>query len=155
MWCEPGGFCVAVDRPAARCSRACPRRRPRRCAAVVRDTSATLAGVVNPNDAVLGACMFEYGTGGPYTQMVPCSVLPAPVGGAQVVGAEIGLARPNTTYHYRLLASRPPARARVSTSPSRQLSSSGVPLVYPHPSISGTPAVGQSADLPLRDQLGR
>jgi len=40
----------------------------------VTDATATLAGVVNPNDAVLGACAFEYGTSVAYVQAIraPC-----------------------------------------------------------------------------------
>ncbi len=144
VWCEPGGFCVTVDRegrsllarvPAPQATTTLP--------AVVRDTSATLSGVVNPNDAALGACMFEYGTGVPYTQTVPCSVLPVPVGGAQVVSAEIGSLEANTTYHYRLLVADSSGTSAGLDVAFTTAVTSGVPLVFPHPSISGTPAVGQ------------
>ena len=144
VWCEPGGFCVAVDRegrsllarvPAPQATTAVP--------AVVRDTSATLSGVVNPNDAVLGACTFEYGTGAPYPQAVPCSVLPVPAGGAQPVSAEVGALAPNTTYHYRLVASDAEGSSAGADVAFTTAVSSGVPLAYPHPSVTGNPAVGQ------------
>lgn len=39
----------------------------------VSDTSATLAGTVDPNNAALADCRFEYGTDEGYGQEVPCS----------------------------------------------------------------------------------
>jgi hypothetical protein len=144
VWCEPGGFCVAVDRegrsllarvPAPQASTAVP--------ALVRDTSATLSGVVNPNDAVLGACAFEYGTGVPYSQSVPCSVLPVPAGGAQAVSAEVGSLAPNRSYHYRLVASDAEGASAGADVTFTTAVTAGVPLAYPHPSLTGNPAVGQ------------
>src|SRR5436309_2094201 len=73
--------------------------------AEVTATIATLSGVVNANDAATGACVFEYGTSAGYGQSVPCAGSPAPTAGAQPVSAQIAGLSPNTTYHYRLLAS--------------------------------------------------
>lgn len=142
--CLAGGFCVAVDSGGASLSAHLPAPgvatlRP----SEVSSTGATLAGVVNPNDAVLGACTFEYGTEPPYTQSVPCSVMPVAIGGNQEVSAQIGGLQPNTTYHYRLTALSPVGEGVGNDEAFMTAVSSQIPLVRPNPSISGTPAVGQ------------
>jgi hypothetical protein len=109
----------------------------------VTDAGASLAGVVDPNDATLDACSFEYGTVLPYTQSVPCSALPAASGGDQDVSAQLSGLSPNTTYHYRVLASSPAGTSVGADETFVTAVSSQVALVYPQPSITGTPAVGQ------------
>ena len=142
--CLPGGFCVGVDIlgrsvtgrvPAPSAAAATP--------AEVTDAKATLSGVVDPHDAVLGSCGFEYGVSAAYGHSVPCAGVPSAGGGAQLVAAPIAGLLPNTTYHYRVLAASPvgggvSGDAEFTTAPS-----SLIALVYPHPSISGTPAQGQ------------
>jgi len=147
IFCLPGGFCMAVDTAG----RALAGRVPAPAATTLTPTEVTsvgaiLAGAVNPNDAVLGACSFEYatgGTGGLYTQSVPCSVLPAATGGIQGVSAQLSGLSPNTTYHYRILASSPAGANAAADVAFTTAVSSQVALVYPHPSITGTPAAGQ------------
>ncbi len=146
--CLPGGFCMAVDAngrfvagrvPAPDVTTSTP--------PLVTDASATLAGVVDPNDAVLGTCAFEYGTGGvgaPYSQSIACSSpLPAATGGAQAVSAQLSGLSPNTTYHYRVLASSPSGTTVGAGVAFTTGVSSEVAIVHPHPSITGTPADGQ------------
>jgi hypothetical protein len=141
--CLPGGLCAAVDAlgrflsarvPAPRVATAAP--------AEVTATIATLSGVVNPNDAALGACVFEYGTSAAYDHSVPCAGQPSPAGGAQLVSAQIANLSPNTTYHYRLLASTLGGTGIGEDQTFTSAVSANVALVYPHPSIHGTPAVG-------------
>ncbi len=145
--CPSGGFCMALDTAGNWLSARAPApqvttRAPRE----VTSSSAVLAGEVNPNDAELGACSFEYGpgaSGGPYSQSVPCSALPLSTGGEQGVSAQITELQPNSTYHYRLLAASPTgARAGADEAFTTGVSSE-VALVHPHPSIAGTPAPGQ------------
>ena len=143
--CLPGGFCMAVDTTGhsvgARVqASAVTTVKPTE----VTDASATLAGVVNPNDAVLGACSFEYGTSAAYTQSIPCSVLPAANGGAQSVSAPLSGLAPNTTYHYRVVASSPSGAAVGADEAFTTAVSSRVALVHPNPSITGNPANGQT-----------
>ncbi len=146
--CLPGGFCMAVDAsgrfvagrvPAPAVTTSTP--------PLVTDASATLAGVVDPKDAVLSACTFEYGTGGvgaPYNQSIPCtSPLPAASGGAQTVSAQLSGLSPNTTYHYRVLATSPSGTTMGAGVAFTTGVSSEVAIVHPHPSITGTPANGQ------------
>jgi hypothetical protein len=145
--CLPGGFCMAVDTAG----RSLAARVPAPGATTLTPTevtnaSATLAGAVDPNDAVLGACWFEYGTGGAgglYNQSVPCSVLPAATGGVQSVSAQLSGLSPNTIFHYRVLASSPAGATAGADETFTTAVSSQVALVYPHPSITGTPAPGQ------------
>jgi hypothetical protein len=143
--CLPGGFCMAVDGGGYWLSARVPALEavtlpsPEASA-----SSATLAGKVDPYDAVLQACSFEYGTGGAgglYGHTAPCATAP-PAGGGEVSAAVSGLA-PNTTYHYRVIAT---TAAETSTGADETFTtgtSSQVALVHPHPSIAGTPAPGQ------------
>jgi hypothetical protein len=66
-------------------------------------TSAVFNGRVNPNGGAT-ECYFEYGDSTSYDKSVPCRV--APGGGAGVVGVDGAAAdlAPETTYHYRLVA---------------------------------------------------
>jgi hypothetical protein len=142
--CLPGGFCMAVDEAGSSFG---GRVKAPEATTVkpteVTDTAATIAGVVNPNDAVLGACSFEYGTSAAYVLSVPCSVLPATVGGAQTVSAQLSGLALNTTYHYRVVASSPAGTAAGADESFTTAVSSEVAIVHPNPSITGTPANGQ------------
>ena len=141
--CLPGGLCTAIDAGGRFLSgRVLAPEVATAPPAEVTQTTATLSGVVNPLDATLGACTFEYGTGPGYGQSVPCSSPPAPAGGAQVVAAPLTGLAPNTTYHYRLLASSLGGSSVGADQTFTTAVSGSVPLVFPHPSIHGTPAVG-------------
>lgn len=145
--CLPGGFCMAVDAAGrSLAARVPPPAATTLTATEVSSATATLAGAVNPNDAVLDACWFEYGTsgaGGLYTQSAPCSLLPAAAGGVQGVSAQlVGLAT-NTTYHYRILASSPAGTSAGADATFTTAVDPQVALVHPHPSITGTPAAGR------------
>ncbi len=142
--CLAGGFCVAVDPGGSFVTARVPAPVATTLATTsVTDAGASLAGIVDPNDATLEACSFEYGTALPYTQSVPCSVLPVATGGDQGVSAQISGLSPNTTYHYRVLASSPAGTSAGADMTFTTAVSSQVALVSPQPSITGTPAVGQ------------
>ena len=76
-------------------------------ASAVTQSSATLNATVNPNNAEVTPCTFEYGTSEPYVTSIACSPLPgsgtSPVG----VSASIASLEANTTYHFRISASSP------------------------------------------------
>jgi hypothetical protein len=142
--CLPAGFCIAADStgrvlsghvPAPGLATTTP--------AEVTATAAQLVGTVEPNDANLLSCAFEYGPSATYGQSVPCQSLPVAGGGAQAVSAHLSGLQPNRTYHYRLLASSAAGAAASADATFTTATSTQVPLVFPHPSISGTPAVGQ------------
>jgi hypothetical protein len=142
--CLAGGFCMTVDSSGSFVAARVPAPDATTLTPTsVTDTGASFAGVVAPNDATLANCSFEYGTALPYTQSVPCSVLPAATGGPQGVSAQLSGLYPNTTYHYRVLASSPSGTSAGADLTFTTAVSSQVALVYPKPSITGTPAVGQ------------
>ncbi|HWX97482.1 MAG TPA: fibronectin type III domain-containing protein [Solirubrobacteraceae bacterium] len=142
--CLPGGFCLAVDASGhALTARVRAPAVVTATPAEVTATTATLSGSVEPNDAILLTCTFEYGTSTSYGQSAPCEPTPSPAGGAQAVNGQITGLAPNRTYHYRLLASSAVGSAVSPDVTFTTAVSTQVPLVYPHPSISGTPAVGQ------------
>lgn len=167
--CLAGGFCLAVDSEGRSLSGRVPApavttEKP----SEVTSVSAVLTGVVNPNDAVLGACTFEYGRSVPYEGSVPCALVPAPLAGPQEVSADVGGLSPNTTYHFRITAASPAGAAAGADEAFTTAVSSAIALVRPNPTLSGTPAVGQTltchANLPagavaqvsygwLRDQV--
>jgi DNA-binding beta-propeller fold protein YncE len=72
----------------------------------IKPTSATVAGVVNPESEELPAtCRVEYGTSISYGLTVPCSVEEVAAGTVPVpVTASLTGLEPNTTYHYRVAA---------------------------------------------------
>lgn len=142
--CLSSGFCVAVDASGRSIVARVPP--PGIAAAVpaeVTASTATLSGSVDPNDALLRTCAFEYGTSSQYGQSAPCASFPGASGGLQAVIAPISGLQPNTTYHYRLLASSATGASAGPDATFTTAVSGGVPLVNPHPSIAGTPAVGQ------------
>jgi hypothetical protein len=142
--CLPGGFCLAVDAAGRSLSARVPAPAATTVAPTeVTSTSALLGGEVNPNDAVLGACTFEYGTTIAYTQRVPCSATPAANGGVQHVSAQLTGLAPNTAYHYRVVASSPAGTGVGADAVFTTAASPLVAIVTPNPSITGTPAVGQ------------
>jgi hypothetical protein len=70
----------------------------------VEPEAATLNGVVNPDEIEVAACEFEYGLTTAYGKKAKCSPEPG-AGGAEVeVSATVEELEPDTTYHYRLIA---------------------------------------------------
>jgi hypothetical protein len=68
----------------------------------------TLEGTVNPSGFKLKDCRFAYGTTSEYGKTTPCIPGPGAIGegtGDVAVSASTEPLEPNTTYHYRLLAS--------------------------------------------------
>jgi Alpha galactosidase A/Alpha galactosidase C-terminal beta sandwich domain len=142
--CLPGGGCLAVSSGG----RSLLARVPAPFTVTLGPTQvaaagAGAAGTVNPEDATLGSCRFEYGTSAAYGQSVPCALLPTATGGNQSVSAQLEGLSPNTTYHYRVVASSPSGSTQGSDLAFTTALSSSVPVAQPHPSITGTPAIGQ------------
>jgi hypothetical protein len=142
--CLSSGFCLAVDAGGRSLGgRVPPPAATTSTPAEVTATGATLAGVVDPNGATLASCRFEYGTTLPYTQSAPCAASPSPTGGAQEVSAQVSGLAPNSAYHYRVIATSASGTGAGGDVTFSTPTSSQVPLVHPHPSITGTPAPGQ------------
>jgi hypothetical protein len=145
--CLPGGFCLAVGSDDDSFSARVPEPKAETVeAAEVSASSALLRGRVDPHDAVLSACRFEYGTGptpGIYSQSIPCSATPAANGGEQNVSAPLSGLTPNTAYRYRIVAPSPAGPGVGGEVVFVTATSPLVAIVTPNPSIAGTPAVGQ------------
>jgi len=102
-------------------------------------TTATLAATVNPTDATLADCHFDYGPTTAYGSSVPCTVVPSATGGAQAVTATISGLSASTTYHFRIAAS-----SGVATGDGADASFTTQAPLKAAVSISGTPAVGNT-----------
>ncbi len=138
--CSAEGLCAAVDASGRVMTAVVPAPTATSGqAGEVSHTTALLTGAVNPDDAALSSCRFEYGLGAEYGSSVPCANVPTGSGAAPVVAVLAGLT-PNTTYHYRLLAASATGSG-VGADETFETLAPGV--VEPHPSISGTPAPGQ------------
>jgi hypothetical protein len=143
--CLSGGLCMAVDAAGRSISARPPAPAVSTSqAGSVGATGATLAGIVDPRDASLQSCRFEYGTSVAYGESIPCSAVPAATGGAQPVNASPSDLEPNTTHHFRLIATSASGEGAGADATFTTDVSSAVPLISPHPSISGTPAPGQT-----------
>jgi hypothetical protein len=73
-------------------------------ASTIKPTSATLNATVNPNNAVVTDCHFEYGTTLPYSSSVPCTTLPGSGVAPVAVSATAEPLVSGTTYHFRIVA---------------------------------------------------
>ena len=70
----------------------------------VTQTSATLNATVDPENALVNECRFEYGTSSSYEASVPCGSLPGSGSSPVPVSAVVSGLRADTTYHFRILA---------------------------------------------------
>jgi phosphodiesterase/alkaline phosphatase D-like protein len=76
-------------------------------ASSVAQTSATLNATVDPEDEPVSDCHFEYGTTEAYGASIPCSPSPGSGTSPVAVSAAITALSPNTTYHFRVVATNP------------------------------------------------
>jgi hypothetical protein len=142
--CLPSGACVGIDSAGYAFTGRVPPPEPMTgTPASVSVNTATLAGTLDPNDAVLTGCWFEYGTSTNYAGTVPCASTPGAGSAPSAVTATVGALAPNTVYHYRLVATSAIAQSAGADVSFTTPAAPGAPLLNPHPSIHGTPAVGQ------------
>ncbi len=74
--------------------------------------SLTLNGIVASEGQAVTSCIFEYGTTSAYGQSVPCSPASLGTGSSPVaVSAQVTGLTPETTYHYRLVATNTGGRS--------------------------------------------
>ncbi len=143
--CLSGGLCLAVDGNG----RSVMGRPPAPSVVTLAPAqpapgTVTLAASVDPRAATLQSCRFEYGRALPYASSVPCDTTPSAAGGAQTTTATITGLEPNALYHYRAVASSASGESAGADVTFTTSVSATVAIVHPHPSIGGTPAVGQS-----------
>lgn len=138
--CLQDGFCVAADSHGYTIAATLPAPTVVSGAgSASSQTTATVAATVNPNDATLSDCHFDYGTSTAYGSSVPCTVVPNATGGAQAVTATLSGLNAATTYHFRIAAS-----SGVATSDGADATFTTVAPLKASPSLSGTPAVGSA-----------
>ena len=70
----------------------------------VSQTAATLGGSVDPNASQVSSCSFQYGTTTGYGSSAACSPPPGTGSSAVAVSAAISGLSPDTTYHFRVVA---------------------------------------------------
>ena len=73
-------------------------------ASAVTELTATLNATVDPDDAEVTGCEFEYGTTPSYGLTAPCSVLPGSGNSPVAVSAALAALAANTSYHFRISA---------------------------------------------------
>jgi hypothetical protein len=142
--CLPSGACIAFNGFGRAVTGRVPAPQPSTVAPTeTTSAGATLSGTLNPEDALVTGCWFEYGTTSSYGAIAPCSASPAPGSAPVPVSVQIGGLAPNSVYHYRLVGSSAIAREAGSDVQFTTAASPTATLLIPHPSIHGTPAVGQ------------
>ncbi len=140
--CLPAGLCVAIDTSGQVLTALVPAPAVTSTAAIeVSSGEATLTGAVDPRDAALQECRFEYGPTAAYGQSVACAAMPSPAGGPQIVSARISALAAASAYHFRILAVS--AGGTSAGADETLTTAKPVSVVQPHPSISGVPGVGE------------
>jgi hypothetical protein len=139
--CVSTGFCAAVDGSGrVLIGQVPPPVVTTGQASAIGRVSATLTGTVNPDDATLTDCHFDYGPSTAYGQTVACASTPTG-GSPQPVSVQIpsGL-QAGATYHFRLVAA---SAIGVAVGGDETFQTQSPVFVEPHPSIGGIPALGQ------------
>jgi len=138
--CADQGLCAAVDGAGNAYVSTLPAPSATTgSGSAITQTSATLNATVNPADAALTNCTFEYGPTTSYGSSVPCSSTPSPTGGTQAVSAQITGLSAGTTYHFQIVATN-----AIGSSGGGDQSLTTQTPVKPSPSITGIPAVGDT-----------
>jgi hypothetical protein len=138
--CLSAGFCVAVDIAGFTIAATLPAPAVTTGAGTSStQTTASLAATVNPNDATLTDCHFDFGPTTAYGSSAPCTVVPSATGGTQSVVATLSGLNAATVYHFRIAAS-----SGVATGAGADGTFTTAAPLKPNPSISGTPAVGST-----------
>ncbi len=73
-------------------------------ASEVKQTTATIAASVNPNEHTVATCKFEYGTTTAYGKTASCTPSPGSGGSPVAVSASLETLASNTTYDFRISA---------------------------------------------------
>ncbi len=139
--CTAEGVCAAVDDTGrVLVAQTAPPAAVTGTASALAETAATVTGTVDPQDATVTACRFEYGPTETYGQSAPCAATPAGGSASQTVSAALSGLAANTTYHFRLVAASASGAERAADG---RFTTLAPPLPQPHPSIGGVPARGQ------------
>ncbi|HEX5224378.1 MAG TPA: hypothetical protein VFW29_04545 [Solirubrobacteraceae bacterium] len=110
-------------------------------ASAVAQTTATLNATVNPEDEPVSECRFEYGTSEAYGSSAPCTPSPGSGTSPVAVGANIGSLSPNTTYHFRVVATNPIGTSHGADATFKTLVTAPVAVTAPATTIGARSAV--------------
>ncbi len=136
--CRPVVYCLVVDGGGHALAAALPA--PSAVtggAAVGSQTEAQITATVDPNDANVAGCRFDYGPTMDYGRRVACSPIPRATDGSQAVAASLRGLSAATAYHFRVTAT-----TGVATTSGADAVFITPPPLRASPSLSGTPAVG-------------
>jgi hypothetical protein len=138
--CLSAGFCVAVDSVGNTLAATLPAPAVATgTGAASSQTAASLGASVNPNDAALADCHFDYGPTTAYGATAPCTIVPSATGGNQSVVTALSGLNAATTYHFRIAAA-----SGVATAAGADATFTTPAPLKANPSLSGTPAVGST-----------
>jgi hypothetical protein len=138
--CLSAGLCVAVDAAGSALAGTLPAPSVTTgTGSASSQTTATVNATVNPNDAALTDCHFDYGPTTAYGSSAPCTVVPSATGGSQAVVGQLSALNASTTYHFRISAS-----SGVTSAAGADATFTTPAPLKPNPSLSGTPAVGNT-----------
>ena len=116
-------------------------------ASSVTETEATFNGTVNPNEANVSECRFEYGISMSYGSSAPCS--PSPGSGTNpvpVAATVTGLA-PGTTFHFRVVATNSAGTSLGSDQTFKTLPTPAPPTITKISPKRGSTAGGTSVTI--------
>jgi hypothetical protein len=102
--CPSIGLCVVVDFDGFAVVGTTPPSVITGTTGSVGQTTATLAGTVNPTGLTVSNCHFSYGIGSPSGTNAPCSALPGSGTSDVAVSATLSDLTAGTTYEFRLVA---------------------------------------------------
>ncbi len=97
-------------------------------ASAVEQSSATVTGTVNPNGITVLNCIFEYGTTTSYASKMPCSQAVGSGEARVAVSAPLSGLNPDTTYHYRVVATN---EVNPSYGADKTFTTESAPLLTP------------------------
>ena len=136
--CRPVLFCVAVDSGGNALAGTLPAPSVLTGGATVTSqTEAQISATVDPHDANVAGCRFDYGRTTAYGLRLPCSPMPRATDGSQAVGARLRALTAATIYHFRITATTGVA----TTTGADSVFITPAPLTA-SPFLVGTPAVG-------------
>jgi subtilase family protein len=105
-------------------------------------TSATLNASVNPEGAETSACRFDYGPSGAYVASAQCQPMPGNGTTPLEVSASIAGLSPNTTYHFRVVASN---AGGTSAGSEQTFTSPSTPTMHEAPPAASPLSAGVGA----------
>ena len=136
--CRPVLFCVAVDSAGNALAGTLPAPSVLTgSATVTSQTEARLSATVDPQDANVAGCRFDYGRTTAYGLRLPCSPMPRATDGRQAVAARLRGLSAATIYHFRITATT----GVGTTTGADSVFVTPAPLTA-SPFVVGTPAVG-------------